>query len=74
MASLIPTAVILRKYKRLVEIERKILIPVKEELDAESKLSFIYEISYINLGQGRPKANKITIDLIQKNTVQGSLL
>ena len=62
------------KYKRLVEIERKILIPVKEELDSESKLSFVYEIHYINLGQGRPKANKITIDLIQRNTFQGSLL
>ena len=61
------------KYKRLVEIERKILSPVKEELDAESKLSFVYEIDYINLGQGRPKANKITIDLVQQKNPQGKL-
>ena len=61
------------KYKRLVEIERKILAPVKDELDAESKLSFVYEIDYINLGQGRPKANKITIDLVQQKNPQGKL-
>ena len=61
------------KYKRLVEIERKILAPAKEELDAESKLSFVYEIDYINLGQGRPKANKITIDLVEQKNPQGKL-
>jgi hypothetical protein len=61
------------KYKRLVEIDRKILAPAKEELDAESKLSFVYEIDFVNLGQGRPKANKITIDLIEQKTPQGKL-
>jgi len=61
------------KYKRLVEIVRYILAPAKEELDAESKLSFVYEIDYINLGQGRPKANKITIDLVQQKNPQGKL-
>ena len=61
------------KYKRLVEIARYILAPAKEELDAESKLSFVYEIDYINLGQGRPKANKITIDLVQQKNPQGKL-
>ena len=61
------------KYKRLIEIERKILIPVKEELDAESKFSFVYEIDYVNLGQGRPKANKITIDLVEQKNPQGKL-
>ncbi len=61
------------KYKRLVEIARYILAPAKEELDAESKLSFVYEIDYINLGQGRPKANKITIDLVEQKSTQGKL-
>lgn len=61
------------KYKRLVEIDRKILAPAKEELDAESKLSFVYEIDFVNLGQGRPKANKITIDLIEQKNPQGKL-
>lgn len=61
------------KYKRLVEIDRKILASVKEELDAESKLTFVYEIDFVNLGQGRPKANKITIDLVEQKNPQGKL-
>lgn len=56
------------KYKNLYEIERKILIPAKEELDAESDLSFIYEVNFGNFGQGRPKALNIAIDLIQNNS------
>lgn len=62
------------KYRRLAEIERKILLPTKEELDAESKLSFIYEVNFGNFGVGRPKATNITIDLIQNTKVQGKLL
>lgn len=61
------------KYKRLVEIDRKILASVKEELDAESKFTFVYEIDFVNLGQGRPKANKITIDLVEQKNPQGKL-
>lgn len=52
------------KYKTLYDIERKILKPVKEELDISSKISFIYEINFIQLEKGRPKAHNITIDLI----------
>lgn len=52
------------KYKRLTDIERKILEPAKEELDLNSKLSFLYEINFDNFGKGRPKAVDITIDLI----------
>jgi len=52
------------KYRSWTDIERKILIPVKEELDANSKLSFIYEADYENLGKGRPAFQKVTIDLI----------
>lgn len=51
-------------YKRLVDIERYVLKPVKEELDLNSKLSFLHEINFDNFGKGRPKAIDITIDLI----------
>ena len=61
------------KYKTLYDVERKILLPTKEELDSTSSLSFIYELNYINLGKGRPKAKDITIDLIEKASVQGKL-
>jgi len=62
------------KYKRLLEIEKKILIPVKEELDNNSKLSFIYDINFESLGKGRPRAKNITINVIEQKNVQGRLL
>lgn len=62
------------KYKRLLEIERKILIPVKEELDSNSKLSFVYDINFECLGKGRPRAKDIVIDVIERNNYQGKLL
>jgi plasmid replication initiation protein len=52
-------------YKKFYEIERKILKPVKEELDAHSKLSFIYETNYDYFDAGRPKAISITIDVVE---------
>lgn len=52
------------KYRSWGEIERSIIKPVKEELDANSKLSFIYEADYENLGKGRPAFQKVVIDLI----------
>ena len=48
------------------EIERKILIPVKEELDNNSRISFIYESNYEILGRGRPSFRDVTIDVIIK--------
>jgi len=54
-------------YKRLQEIQRKILEPVKEELDLNSKLTFLYEMNYDNFGKGRPKATTITIDVIDNS-------
>jgi len=53
------------KYKNWNKIEEKILKPVKEELDAHSKLSFIYEANYEILGRGRPSFRDVTIDLIE---------
>lgn len=61
------------KYKKIAEIERKILIPVKEELDNNCKLTFIYEVDFINLGSGRPKAKDITIDVVERNNYQSKL-
>lgn len=52
------------KYKKFYEIERKILKPIKGELDAHSKLSFVYETNYDYFDAGRPKAISITIDVI----------
>jgi plasmid replication initiation protein len=61
------------KYKRLIDIERQILMPVKEELDCSSKLSFIYEVNFVNLGKGRPKAKDIIIDIVERNSYQRKL-
>jgi len=62
------------KYKTLFDIERRILMPVKEELDCKSNLSFIYEVNFIQLDKGRPKAHNIVIDVIERNSYQGKLL
>ena len=51
-------------YKTWNEFERSLLKPIKEELDAHSKISFIYEANYEVLGRGRPSFRDITIDLI----------
>lgn len=62
-------------YKRMAQFEVEILKKTKEELDQNSKLSFIYEIKYFQQNpKGRPKAVGVTIDLISKNTVQPKLL
>lgn len=54
-------------YKKVADFERFVLIPVKEELDANSKLSFVYQIIFTEnpAGRGRPIADKINIDLIK---------
>jgi len=62
------------KLKTWTDIERKILKQVKEELDNNSKISFVYESNYERLGRGRPAFKDVTIDLIKKKTVQGKLL
>lgn len=54
-------------YKRLQEIQRKILEPVKQELDLNSKLTFLYQTNFDNFGKGRPRATSITIDLIDNS-------
>ena len=61
-------------YKRIKQFEAEILLPIKSELDINSKLSFVYQIVFIDnpKGRGRPVADKVQIDLI-RNTPQGSL-
>jgi plasmid replication initiation protein len=54
-------------YKNLYDVERKILLPVKEELDLNSRITFLYEVNFIQLEKGRPKAHNITIDLIDNS-------
>jgi len=51
-------------YKRLTDIDKFVLKKVKEELDAHSKLSFVYETNFDYFDAGRPKAVSITIDVI----------
>jgi len=53
------------KYKRLTDIEKYIIKKAKEELDAHSKLSFVYETNFDYFDAGRPKAVSITIDVIE---------
>jgi plasmid replication initiation protein len=55
------------KYKSFYDIDRFILSKVKEELDMNSKLTFLYEVNLEQLGKGRPKATSITIDVIDNS-------
>jgi len=52
-------------YKKWNMLEISILKPVKEELDAHSTKSFIYEANYEALGRGRPSFRDVTIDVIE---------
>ena len=60
-------------YKRLLELERSVLLKAKAELDNNSKLTFNYEINYDNIGQGRPKATSVTIVPVVKNNYQSTI-
>lgn len=60
-------------YKSWSEFERKILKPIKKELDSNSKFSFVYEADFENLGAGRPAFKKVTIDLVHQSKIQGNL-
>jgi len=62
------------KYKYISEIERKILIPVKEELDNTTKLTFVYQKNYEPKGKGRPVFKDITIDLIIRDYIEPKLI
>jgi len=51
-------------YKKWSMLEKSIIKPVKEELDAHSTRSFIYEANYETLGRGRPAFRDVVIDLV----------
>ena len=53
-------------YKRYVDFERKILKPVKEEIDNSSTLTFNYRMSDELIGTGRPKIKEVVIDLVEQ--------
>lgn len=56
-------------YKRLGQFEQKILKPAKDDLDTNSKNSFIYDVMYDKDSNtvGRSKAVGVTIHLIDNN-------
>lgn len=59
------------EYTRLKEFERKILAPVKAELDDKSDLSFVYETVFEDsVKQGRPSAIGVVIDLLDNQRRQ----
>lgn len=62
------------KHRSLYDLEKKILAGIKEELDNNSKLSFVYDINFESLGKGRPRAKDVTIDVIERKNYQGKLL
>jgi len=53
------------KYKRYIDLERRILKPVKEEIDSNSTLTFDYFLNDEASGTGRPKIKEVVIDLIK---------
>ncbi|SFV71010.1 hypothetical protein MNB_SV-13-550 [hydrothermal vent metagenome] len=52
------------KYKRIADIERRVLKPAQKELDNSPTLTFIYQVHMESFGRGRPKATSVTIDLV----------
>jgi plasmid replication initiation protein len=50
-------------YTRFKDFERKILIPVQEEINQESKLTFFYDFNFEQVGLGRPKIKELVIYL-----------
>lgn len=62
------------KYLRIKEFERKILLPVQEELNNHSSLTFIYSFKYDSTPKkGRPSISSVVIDLKSNKNHQPSL-
>lgn len=58
-------------YTRFKDFERKVLEPVKKELDEFSNLTFLYSLNFDKLdGVGRPKIVSVTVDLKSNKTRQ----
>jgi len=61
-------------YKTIAEFERRVLIPVKEELDNTTKLTFVYQKNYEPRGKGRPRFKDLVIDLIIRDYIEPKLI
>lgn len=63
-------------YKKLDDIEKRILIDVQKELNTRSKMGFTYEVNYgyYTIAKGRPKALSITITPVVKKYIQPTLI
>jgi len=57
------------KYKRWIDLDRKILQKVKKDIDSNSSFSFIYEGKTELQGTGRPKVTKVIIDVIDNENL-----
>ena len=60
-------------YLKCHDFERRVLKPCKAELDDKSNLSFLYDIKFIEVPRGRPKAIGFIIDLIDNKRRQPTL-
>lgn len=58
-------------YQRFKDFERKVLIPVQDELNEFSSLTYLYQLNFDKLeGSGRPKIVSVTLDLKSNKTRQ----
>jgi hypothetical protein len=60
-------------YKSCSEIERRILKPTKEDLDLNSKITFIFDSIFDNKGKGRPKSKGFYFTVIDNKKRQLTL-
>lgn len=60
-------------YKNCFDIERRILKPSQEELDTTSKITFLYDSVFENIGRGRPKSVGFKIFCQDNSQRQGTL-
>ena len=60
-------------YRNYYDFEKKILIPVKEELDSNSKMTFEYTFIDEKIKKGRPKITSVEIKVKTRTSYQGDL-
>lgn len=54
-------------YSRWIDVERKILEPVKAEITMANKLTFEYDFKSESVGTGRPRFTEVIIDVIDNS-------
>ena len=60
-------------YKRYIDIERKILLQAKEELDNNSNLTFDFEMNFEQIGKAKSRIVSITIIPIEKKSSKNKM-